>query len=87
MNRMLYASFQYLERQGYEFHFHWGSRMTTGGNWAADLIAGLCRRELLKCRPSDNSTPLAVQAANVLDGLQFIDPSTKEPLSPHSYDK
>lgn len=39
----LWATMREYRQLGYTMTFHWAPRMTTGFNWAADLVAGLAR--------------------------------------------
>ncbi len=80
-----WAGMRELRRVGYHCVFHWAPRMTTELNWAADLMAGLTRREvMLAANPAYISGgDYATRAANAVANLVFCDPETGRPLNPY----
>jgi hypothetical protein len=78
-----WAGIRELRRLGYRFTFHWAPRCDSLLNWAADLIAGLARREMMKVFNDANMEALAIRAAYAIERVQFADPVTGEPISPY----
>ena len=80
-----YAGIRELRRVGYHCTFHWAKRLTTELNWAADLIAGLSRKEIIKAgNPAYVSgADHAARAANALGNMVFYDPHTGDALNPY----
>ena len=74
-----------LRRVGYHCRFHWAPRMTTELNWAADLMAGLTRREVMNAADPTYvaGTDYATRAAAAVGNLVFHDPESGRPLSPY----
>lgn len=81
----LWAGVRELRRVGYHCQFHWAPRMTTELNWAADLMAGLTRREVMNAAEPDYVAGAnhAARAANAVANLVFHDPETGERLNPY----
>ena len=82
----IYSAMREYRRLGYHCHFHWAPRMTTETNWAADLMAGITRREVINAAdPAYVAGPdFATRAANVIDNLRFYDPDTGQQLDPYA---
>ncbi len=81
----LWAGMRELRRVGYHCVFHWAPRMTTELNWAADLLAGLSRREVEQAIAPEyiiGGDP-ATRAANAIGNLVFHDPETGLRLDPY----
>jgi len=83
----LFSAMREYRRLGYHCNFHWAPRMTTELNWAADLMAGLTRREVINA--GDQSYVVgkdpAIRAANAIGNLTFFDPDTEQPLDPYAH--
>lgn len=83
---ILFAGLREFRRLGYHCRFHWAPRMTSEFNWAADVIAGLARAEVMKA--ADPSYVIgndhATRAANAIGNLVFHDPLTGQPLNPYN---
>jgi hypothetical protein len=82
----LFAAMREYRRLGYQCQFHWAPRMTTELNWAADLMAGLARREVINALDPSyvaGSDP-AVRAANAIGNLVFYDPDSGNQLDPYT---
>lgn len=82
----LWAAARELRRVGYHCTFHWAPRLTTGLNWAADIMAGISRLAVTAALDpayisGDNP---AVRAANAIGNLVFYDPETGRPLDPYT---
>lgn len=70
----IWSTIREYRRLGYVFTFHWAPRLTSGLNWAADLIAGLCRRQITQAvRGIDPSqgVNLVERAAAALTQVRF----------------
>lgn len=77
---MFWAGIREMRRLGYHFEFHWAPRITTQMNWAADLIAGLARRELIATVQPSILESFAQQAARAIGNIRFdISPYTLNP--------
>lgn len=70
---------QAWQAHGYRFRAHWAPRMSTGFNWACDLIAGLCRRAVLGAVGEHSAEGLARAIAAVTPH----DPATGQPIDPY----
>lgn len=81
----LWATVRELRRLGYHCKFHWAPRMTTELNWAADLIAGISRREIMNAMDPAyvNGADPATRAAAAIGNLIFHDPETGDRLDPY----
>lgn len=82
---MLWAGMRELRRVGYHCTFHWAPRLTTEFNWAADLMAGISRREVMNALDPAyvaGADP-ATRAANAIGNLVFYDPATGQRLDPY----
>jgi len=81
----IWAPMRELARIGYRFEFHWAPRQTTELNWAADLMAGLSRREVMNA--ADPAYVMGVghaaRAAAAIDNLVFYNPDTNQRLDPY----
>ena len=74
-----------LQRVGYNCTFHWAPRQSTELNWAADLMAGISRREVINALDPGyvaGADP-ATRAANAIGNLVFYNPETGRPLDPY----
>lgn len=82
----LSGTFRAFKEVGYHCHFHWAPRMSTDINWASDLIAGLCRREILDRMGSTglNGNDPATRAAEAIGRMRFCNPQTGELLDPYT---
>lgn len=67
-----------LSRVGYIFHFHWAPRMESNFNWAADMIAGLSRDNMMRTAQMASGDSTASHAAKLLSAVTFQDPKSKE---------
>ncbi len=74
----IWAGMKELRRVGYHCQFHWAPRQTTELNWAADLIAGISRREVMRAYDPGYviGDDHATRAANAIGNLAFYDPET-----------
>lgn len=79
---MLYAALRELRRVGYHCRFHWAPRMTADANWAADLIAGIARREVQAAADPAYvaGSDVATRAANAVGNISLYDPETGQPI-------
>ena len=84
--RAYWAGLRDLRMLGYTFQFYWAPRMTTALNWAADLMAGLTRQEVIKAANPEyiRGENHAERAAAAVANLVFYDPETNTPLNPYN---
>ena len=82
---VFWAGMRELRRLGYHCQFHWAPRMTTELNWAADLMAGITRREVINALDPTyvSGADPATRAANAVGNLVFYNPETGERLDPY----
>ena len=80
-NAVIWAGMRELGRLGYRMHYHWCNRATSGLNNVADLIAGLCRLEMIDLKLYPSEASIAMRAAEAIDRVRFADPATGEPIS------
>lgn len=83
----LWSVMRSLSKVGYRCQFHWAPRQTTELNWAADLMAGLSRAEVMKAADPAyvRGDSHAARAANAINNLVFHDPETGLPLNPYNF--
>lgn len=82
---LLWGALTELRRLGYICQFHWAPRMSTKWNQSADLIAGLCRKEVQAALAPDYAPgEIAARAAHAIESLVFYDPHTGLPLSAYT---
>jgi hypothetical protein len=66
-----WATIREYRRLGYLFRFHWAERMSSGFNWACDLVAGLARvhtRDALAAGEGD----FTAKALTAITNVQFL---------------
>jgi hypothetical protein len=82
-----WAGIRELRRIGYQCEFHWSPRITTELNWAADLMAGLSRLEIIQAKfPGQIAgEDAATRAANAIGNLVFYNPETGQPINPYQF--
>ena len=82
----IWSAMRELRRVGYHCTFHWAPRLTTGLNWAADIMAGISRVEIERAGDPTyiNGNTHAIRAANAIGNLVFHDPLTGLRLDPYT---
>jgi len=85
-NGMIWAGMRYLASLGYAIKYHWARRMTSELNWAADIIAGLCRQEVMQAVTGTSADDISARAASAIANVRFEDP-TGEPISPYELNR
>ena len=81
----IWATMREYRRLGYHCTYHWAPRLTTTLNWAADIMAGICRREVTAAFDPAYiaGADHAIRAANAIGNLVFHDPETGLRLDPY----
>lgn len=66
-----WAAIREYRRLGYLLQFHWAERMSSGFNWACDLIAGLSRVSMRSAMAGEGDD-LAARAITQMERIQFL---------------
>lgn len=73
-------------RLGYAFSFIWQPRIDNGGNYISDLIAGMCRREIMAAADVQASPyqSVATRARHAIERFRPYNPVTGLPITSES---